>query len=297
MSTSLPRRMAVAALALSLSTACSPGDEPAPEPDSERIVLNPPADGASHTHAPGQGDPATVGDGTTSGADGYRLAEVRLPRATDGPAEMSFVVRGPDGRPVTDYEVEQTKEMHLYVVRTDYAVFRHLHPTRAADGTWRVPVDLGRPGDYRVIADFVPAGKERPFVLGADVVVPGRWRPEPVPEASAGGDGVVRVAVDGTGTVGPDGRLRLLVTTVDGEPVTLGSYLGASAHVSGFRVGGSEQEQSFVHVHPYGAPEQTTDGTVLTFHTTFERAGDYRLFVQVRVDGIVHSVPVTATIG
>jgi hypothetical protein len=51
-----------------------------------------------------------------------------------------------------------------------------------------------------------------------------------------------------------------------------------------------------VHVHPYGEPEATDDGAVLTFHTTFERAGDYRLFVQVRVDGIVHTVPVTATI-
>ena len=112
-----------------------------------------------------------------------------------------------------------------------------------------------------------------------------------------GGDSVVAVDVEGAGSVGDDGRLRLLVTTADGDPVTLGSYLGTSAHVSGFRAtGNGAADAVFVHVHPYGEPEVADDGTRLTFHTTFEKAGDYRLFVQVRVDGIVHTVPVTATV-
>src|SRR5262245_23942517 len=41
----------VAGLVLS---ACS-DDEPTTERDPDRIVLNPPAEGASHTHAPGEG--------------------------------------------------------------------------------------------------------------------------------------------------------------------------------------------------------------------------------------------------
>jgi hypothetical protein len=272
--------------------ACSSAE---PAADTDRIVLNPPSDGAAHTHAPGQGDPATVGDGTSPSAGGYRLAGVRLPSGTDGPSELSFQVLGPDGEPVTDYTEQQTKLLHLYVVRTDYAVFRHLHPTMADDGTWSVPADLAEPGDYRVIADFLPADAEQPLVLGTESTVPGQWRPTPL--SPGGDDGVVQVRVDGTGTVGPDGRLRLLVSTVDDEPVVLGSYLGAAAHVSGFRTGGqSIRDRVFVHVHPYGAPEQTEDATRLTFHTTFERAGDYRFFVQVRVDGFVHTVPVTATV-
>jgi hypothetical protein len=271
--------------------ACS-SDEPAGDPD--RLVLNPPAEGSDHTHAPGQSDPAPVGDGTRASAGGYRLVGVRLPGRTDGPGEMRFRILGPEGRPVTEYAQQHTELMHLYVVRADYAVYRHVHPSLADDGTWTARVDLGDPGDYRVVADFQPEGADRPVVLGETAAVPGPPTDVPMRE---GDDGVVVVEVDGTGSVGEDGRLRLLVTTTDGEPVTLGSYLGTSAHVSGFRTTGEDAADAvFVHVHPYGEPEPTDDGAELTFHTTFERAGDYRLFVQVRVDGILHTVPVTATV-
>lgn len=295
----LPARRLLALLAagaLSLSAAACGGDEPAAEPDPDRIVLNPPSDGAGHTHAPGESDAAPIGDGTTTSAGGYRLSDVRLPRGTDGPGDLSFRILDRDGQPVTDLTEVQTKLVHLYVVRTDLGVYRHVHPSLTGDSTWTVPVDLDGPGDYRVLADFQPAGADRPVVLGETVAVPGRWRPTVATASDQSDDGIVRVAVDGPVEAGEDGRLHLVVTTVDGEPVTLGSYLGTSAHVSGFRVADRPADQVFVHVHPYGAPEVTGDGTRLTFHTTFERPGDYHLFVQVRVDGLLHTVPVTATV-
>ena len=156
-----PWLLAVAASAL-LVGGCT--DEPADDPD--RIVLRPPAEGADHTHAPGESDPAPIGDGTRADAGGYRLVGLSLPRPTDGPADLRFRILGPDGLPVTDYTQQQTKLMHLYVVRNDYAVYRHLHPTLADDGTWTVPVDLSASGGYRVIADFLPTAAERPVVLG-----------------------------------------------------------------------------------------------------------------------------------
>ncbi len=285
-----PHPASFALAAALLLGGCS--DEPTTDPD--RIVLRPPAEGADHTHAPGESDPAPVGDGTTASASGYRLVDLSLPGPTDGPGDLRFRILGPDGLPVTDYTQQQTKLMHLYVVRTDYAVYRHLHPTLDDDGTWTVPVDLSASGGYRVIADFLPTGAERPVVLGQETLLPPAGPPARVPTVSEDDDGVVRVRVASTGSVGPDGRLRLVVSTSDGEPVALGSYLGTSAHVSGFRR--SVRDQVFVHLHPYGEPEQAADGMMLTFHTTFERPGDYLLFVQVRVDGIVHTVPVTAAV-
>lgn len=276
----------------SLLGACS-DDEPTAERDPDRVVLNPPAEGAEHTHAPGETDALPLGDGTRAAAGGYRLASLRLPRGVDGPGDLSFRILDRAGRPVSDMTTVQTKLVHLYVVRSDYAVYRHVHPT-LVDGAWTARVDLADPGDYRVIADFQPAGAERPIVLGATATVPGPATQVPLTD---GGDGVVSVAVEGTGTVSDDGRLHLLVTTADGDPVTLGSYLGTSAHVSGFRTSGTDAGDAvFVHVHPYGEPEVGDDGTRLTFHTTFEKAGDYQLFVQVRVDGMLHTVPVTATV-
>ena len=288
------RRLAggLTALALGLTAAACDSDAPKDEPD--RIVLHPPAEGSEHTHAPGESDAVPIGDGTRASAGGYRLASVRLPRSTDGPGVVSFRILDRDGEPVSDLTTVQTKLLHLYVVRTDYTVYRHVHPALTDDGTWTARVDLADPGDYRVIADFQPDSADRPIVLGVTATVPGRTTDVPLPE---GDDGLVAVAVDGTGSAGDDGRLYLVVTTTDGGPVTLGSYLGTSAHVSGFRTTGSGADDAvFVHVHPYGEPEVGDDGTRLTFHTAFEKAGAYRLFVQVRVDGLLHTVPVTVSV-
>jgi hypothetical protein len=285
MSTTTAGRLIAAVAVLGLALSGCGGGPGAPEPD--RLVLEPPAPGS------------TGSTGHTHDTGGYRIVDLRLPRSTDGPGRMSFRIIDIYGRPLTRYAVQQTKQMHLYVVRTDLAVYRHLHPTLAR-GTWSAPVDLAEPGDYRVVADFLPTGASGSMVLRADAVVPGRWRPAPVPRADDGGeadDGAVNVRVDGAGTVGDAGRLRFVVSTLDGDPVRLGSYLGATAHVSGFRITRRPIDQDFVHVHPYGAPEETEDGTALTFHTTFERPGDHRFFVQVRVDGVVHTVAVTASVG
>ena len=280
-------------------TACTGGSSDRPgEEDSGRIVLSPPSGSApSHTHVPGQGHSARgpVGDGLSPEAGGFRLADVRLP-TDDRPGEVSFRVLDDAGAPVTAYDVEQTRRLHLYVVRADLGAFRHLHPQMDDDGTWRGRVHLGSRGEWRVVAEFTPAGAPRPVVLGTALRVPGAWKPTVAPRGAAartGDDGVVRVSVVGDGaTTGPDGRLRLAVSTLDGEPVQLGSYLGASGHLTGFAM----DTQSFVHVHPYGAPEPGDGVTVLTFHTSLARAGDYRMFLQVRVDGLLHQVAVTVPV-
>lgn len=282
-----------AVLAAVLVAGCSSEEEPPADPD--RIVLTPAAPGEGHTHAPGQehAEGGPIGDGTTEVAGRYRLDATSIGRPADGTRRLGFRILGPDG-PVTELEEEQTKLLHLYVVRTDLSEFRHLHPDLADDGTWSTRVDLGQPGDYRVIAEFTPTGSPRPVVLGTEVRVPGEERPSAPSgeEPDDGTDGVVRVTPDGTGEVGPDGRLRLVVSDLDGKPLRLGSYLGAAAHVTGFQVDGDR----YVHVHPYGEPEQTEEGTRLTFHTTFEESGSYRFFVQVRVDGFLHTVPVVAEV-
>ncbi|KRA29705.1 MULTISPECIES: hypothetical protein [unclassified Nocardioides] len=292
-------RRALAALA-AVTVALSLGgcSEEAPA-DSDRIVLSPPSEGAGgadHTHAPGQEHAAAapVGDGTVASAGGYSLTAVQVP-AVGKPGDVSFRILDESGTAVTKYVPEQTKLLHLYVVRSDLSEFRHLHPELGEDGTWRARADLGAAGSWRVVAEFTPEGASQPFVLGTTVDVPGAWERVAVPQgedATVSDDGVVRVRLLGAGTVSKNGRLRLAVTNLDDQPLTLGTFLGASAHLTGFAL----ESRGFVHVHPYGAPEVTDDGTVLTFHTTFTEPGDYRFFVQVRVDGLLHQVAVTATV-
>lgn len=294
----MSRRTTTVGLLLLLGAAASACSEEPPAADPDRIVLEPAADGAGHSHAPGQEHSAKgpLGDGTQASVGGYRIADVRLPGA-ERSGEMSFRILDRSGAPVTEYVEEQTKLLHLYVVRADLSAFRHVHPELGDDGTWRAQVDLGEPGRWRVVAELTPEGEPQPYVLGTSLEVAGPAAVEQVavprgPDAANGDDGVVQARVLGRGTVGEDGRLRLAVTDLAGEPLTLGSYLGASAHLTGFALG----SRGFVHVHPYGAPEVGDEGTVLTFHTTFTEAGDYRLFVQVRVEGLLHQVAVTVTV-
>jgi hypothetical protein len=236
-----------------------------------------------------------VGDGTRADEVGYELADVRVPSRANEFGRVSFQIRRYDGSIVRDYIVEQSRKLHLYVVRTDLAVFRHLHPTMGRDGTWSASVTLPKPGDYRVVAQFVArdeGGNGDSLMLGSTTRVPGAWTREPGPASRDGDDGTVAVAARGTVAVGNDGRLELTVRGSSGGPVELGSYLGSFAHVTGFQ----RRTGAAVHMHPLGEPELGQDGSRLEFHTEFEQSGDYRLFVQVRVDGFLHTVPVTVTV-
>ena len=246
---------------------------------------------SGHTHAPGQGHTSlAVGDGTRVSEVGYSLAGLQVREQPDGIGELRFRIEDYDGDPVTDYVEELTKELHLYVVNDDLTVFRHLHPTRAEDGTWSAPFDVPDAGGYRVVTEFIAeddGGNGDHVVLGRPLALPPGDPGDTVAE-----DRVVNVPVSEAPATGPNGELRLVVRDADRQPVNLGTYLGAYSHVTGF----NEETGAMVHLHPLGPPEITEDGSELTFHAEIEQAGDYRLFVQVRVDGFLHTVPVELTV-
>ena len=92
--------------------------------------------------------------------------------------------------------------------------------------------------------------------------------------------------------VGNDGRLELEVRDSSGGPSTWAA-ISAAPRTSPASRRAAERRCTCI---PLGQPEVGRDGTRLRFHTEFEEAGDYRLFVQVRVDGFLHTVPVTVTV-
>ena len=243
-----------------------------------------------HTHAGGALVSLPVGDGTQASEVGYTMRDVRVPARAGLRGEVGFVIESFEGKPQTEFLEEQTKQLHLYVVRDDDEVFRHLHPSMAEDGAWAAPVTLPTGGDYRVVAEFVAedeGGNGDHIILGTTRTVRG-----PADAVADEPDPTVQVEVEAVPTIGPNGRLDLVVRDAEDRPVRLDTYLGTWAHVTGFQ----RESGAMLHLHPLSAPEVTEDGSRLTFHSEVEESGDYRLFVQVRIDGFLHTVPVGMTV-
>jgi hypothetical protein len=211
---------------------------------------------------------------------GLTLELARRTAQPGTPFRLAFRIVGPDGRAVRAFDVEHTRRMHLIVVRRDLTGFQHLHPSLRADGLWTTPLTLPQPGAYRVFADFAVDGE--PATLADDVQVDGdvRSRTLPASARTAATDGF-RVGLTGPAVrAGRESELTFEVTRA-GRPVALQDYLGAKGHLVALREG----DLAFLHVHP--------DASSLRFEASFPNAGRYRLFLQFRVAGQVHTAAFT----
>lgn len=251
-----------------------------------------------HGDHPGAGQSTTAAPpgGLQVAQDGYRLVPVTPQLASSESAEFAFRVLGPDGAPVTRYTPTHEKDLHLIVVRRDLTGYQHLHPTLGGDGTWRIPLRAGEPGQYRVFADFQPAGRDKGLTLGVDVPAPGDYRPAalPTPAHTASVDGYT-VSLAGDLVPGTASRLTLRVSK-DGAPVTdLQPYLGAYGHLVALRDG----DLAYLHVHPDGAPGdgRTRPGPEITFTVEVPSTGSYRLYLDFQHGGAVRTAEFTAVAG
>ncbi|WP_055715860.1 hypothetical protein [Streptomyces torulosus] len=301
MNTGLRITAFAAALAATFGTAYGVGkgvepvvaDSPPPRHDSHGRTSPGPDEGGGHT---GRHETPPAG-GLQISEGGYTL-DLRTTAVTAGKrADLRFVIRDDDGRAVTAYQREHDKELHLIVASRDLVTYRHLHPTRAADGTWSTPVDLPRAGGYRVFADFTPAAKgAQNLTLGADLAAAGAYEPQrlPKPDATAEVDGY-EVELDGRLRPGAASELKLTVSR-DGRPVTdLQPYLGAYGHLVALRSG----DLAYLHVHPNGEPGDgvTEPGPGISFTATAPSAGTYRLFLDFKHEGTVRTAAFTVRAG
>jgi hypothetical protein len=243
---------------------------PAVSGPSAAVLTGPESVPHNHVAMAASAGPVPVG-GLSASAGGYTFVLTRT-------APFTFHVTGPDGRPVTRFALVHDKPLHLIVVRHDLTGFRHVHPTMAADGTWTDPLALPAPGPYRAFADFTavdPAGRQNAVVLGLDV------------PASTG---TAPSTVDGP-PVTYAGTLRAGVV----EPLLfkasrpLQPYLGAYGHLTMLRA----SDLAYLHIHPEPA---LVDGAA-KFWVAAPSAGTYRMFLNYRTDGVVHTAAYTVVVG
>jgi hypothetical protein len=252
------------------------GPEPAAEPSGDHTETVEPAGhgGTAESGAEGgHGSPDPV-RGLAVADGGLRLV-VADPELRRGRTErLAFRIVDEDGATVRDFDVEHEKRMHLIVARRDLSGFQHLHPKQDAEGTWATRVKLPAAGSYRVFADFTRAGEAHTLAADLRVDGPADLAPLPAPRDSASSDGY-DVQLDAA-----DGELSFTITK-DGAPVTTEPYLGAGGHLVALREG----DLAFLHVHP------EDDG--VRFAVTYPTAGRYRLFLQFKHAGSVHTVAFT----
>jgi hypothetical protein len=209
---------------------------------------------------------AARGPGAT---DAHDLKLKLRPEGTRIGEEIAFQILDAAGDPITKFEVEHTKQVHLIVVSTDLEHFQHVHPAPGHEGVWHAAVSFPAAGEYRVIADVKYGGRKQ--ALSADLTVD--------VEPTAVGQPVA------------DAQLKEQDLKA-GQPTTLEfdappteEYLGAAGHL----VILSEGDLEYLHVHPHD--------DALKFEATFPKPGKYVLFLEAKRDGKVQTSRFPVSVG
>ena len=274
----------VLAASFGIARAVSPdGLADRPSGDHGAMAAAEPAAGGHGEHggAPvaGTAETATAAlPGLAVAQDGYRFVADATTLASGSAQPFRFRILGPDGRPVTRFELLHERELHLIAVRRDLAGFQHVHPTREPDGAWAIPLDLRQAGTWRAFADFSPAGGPGQLTLGVDLQVGGPFEVGPGPAAAAEIDPRFDVRFDRRGA-----DVEITVRR-DGVPIEPEPYLGARGHLVALRAG----DLAYLHVHPEegGAP-------AVRFRAELPTAGGYALYFDYQVDGVVRTATTT----
>ncbi|MFI6095093.1 hypothetical protein ACIA8G_06040 [Lentzea sp. NPDC051213] len=244
--------------------------------------------------------PASHSDGLSEVEGGYRFERVVMPSGRGLAVPVAFRILAADGKPVTRFLDNQTKQMHFFVVRDDMHVFRHVHPNLDGD-TWHTAVDLPDGGAYRMFAEFIPLDTKdprHPVVLGVPFSVAGDTSLVPVPEPDAHtvtetGYTVTRVDEPAELPLLGERALRFAIRTPDGAPVEkLEQHLGANGHMTGFHT----MLLSATHLHPVEPAGAPLINGELTFRSVFAERGEYRLFLEFRHGGQLHTAAFTVAV-
>ena len=239
----------------------------------------------------------------------YSLELTSVPAAVKAgvPVTLHLTVRHPGTNAIiTGYEVVHEKRFHLFVVSRDMEVFEHIHPEQQPDGTWMIQVTLPKPGDYRILSDFLPTGGSPQFVGRTLETVDftgdlESQTPHLTPDVDVTKTvGSVKAHLElepSTLIEGQFGHLGFTLTDAKtGRPVTdLQPYLGAFGHALIL----SEDMRDYVHSHPFEDIDATSKGfggPVVTFEGYMPKAGRYRAWSQFQRNGAVITIPFTVNV-
>lgn len=202
------------------------------------------------------------------------------------PSKLVFTPKNKDNESAAvPLDVEHEKKIHLIIVSEDLSWFDHIHPDYQADGSYTVTETFPNGGNYILYADYKPSGSthqlEKINVAVKGKTVAAKSYTTVQNTATSAPFSVTLKPDDGkfvsNNAIHFDG-----VFTKSGQSYDvnqLQNYLGAKGHM----VAINTETKEYVHLHP------EVEGTILHFHTTFEKAGSYRVWLQFMADGKIHT--------
>ncbi len=223
----------------------------------------------------------------------YRMDVAATPARGGGISRLRITLREPDtDRRVASFATIHERLLHVFIIDRSLQFFRHVHPDPLGDGAFELREQIP-PGEYVVIADFLPQGGVSQMVQRA-IVTPGYTGPLfPAPPDLSGDTAAertvngMRVQLDARNLkAGREAVLRFTLSdAATGTPVTdLEPFLGAPGHMLIVNADLTEAD----HVHP---EEPTARGTSITFQPLLPAGGFYRLWLQFQRKGVVNTVP------
>jgi len=249
---------------------------------------------------------------TVGAARTYALVDFKptAPAVAGKPTTVSFVIRQPNGKPLTSFRRGPGPHtgVHVIFVRRDLAAIVHVHPPVAADGTISEKITFTDPGPYRLVVDVYPntTGPQRNFQLFGSLHVAGAYHPAPLPPfaPSVVTDGY-RFTIAGRPSLHAiqAGFLTVHVTDPQGKPVRFTPWFGALAHAIFFRRGSLDYFHTHVCAPGAAGCTSTLGATKVTGSSSTPGKldvgvlvpvpGEWRLFIQCRVAGHVLTAPFT----
>ena len=239
----------------------------------------------------------------------YSLDFTTVPAAVKAgmPVTLYLTVRHPGTNAlITGYEVVHEKRYHLFVVSRDMEFFQHIHPEQLTDGRWMIQVTLPKPGDYRILSDFLPTGGSPQFIgrtletvdfTGDLESQTPRLTPDTNVTKTVGSVNAHLELEPSTLVEGQFGHLAFTLSDAKtGRPVTdLQPYLGAFGHALIL----SEDMRDYVHSHPFEDIDTASKGfggPTVTFEGYMPKAGRYRAWSQFQRNGEVITIPFTVNV-
>jgi len=225
-------------------------------------------------------------ESAVKGNHSMKLGSVPAPPVSGKPATLSFIpVNSDDVNSPVPLDVVHEKKIHLIIVSEDLSWFSHIHPEYQSDGSYTVSETFPHGGTYFLYADYKPSGGMHQVDRLKIDVAGEKAEAKKYTESS-----LSSASDEFTVTLKPDGGRFVSNQSIHFDGVftrngaqfdvnDLNNYLEAKGHMVAIHTGTGE----YVHLHP------EVEGTILHFHTTFEKSGLYRVWLQFMAGNKLHT--------